>query len=124
MHYQDDPAPEAKFIRCVQGAIFDAVVDMREGSPTYLRHFAVELSADSFRALYVPERFAHGYQALTDDAIALYSASAPYTPGSERGIRYNDPLLGIHWPLEAHALSEKDASWPLLERQATAANRL
>lgn len=115
LHYQQPPATEAKLIRCIRGAIYDVIVDMRPNSPTYLKSFGIELSADNRRALYVPEMFAHGYQALEDGAEALYSVSEFYTPGVERGLRYDDPVLGIDWPLPAVEVSEKDLSWPLLE---------
>ncbi len=115
LHYQQAPAAEAKFMRCISGAIYDVIVDLRPDSPTYRQHFGIELSAQNRRALYVPEMFAHGYLALTDGAQAFYSASEFYTPGVEGGIRYDDPALGIQWPISAAIVSEKDASWPLLE---------
>jgi dTDP-4-dehydrorhamnose 3,5-epimerase len=117
MHYQVDPAPEAKLVRCIRGAIVDVVVDARPGSLTYLQHVAVELTADNHRALYVPPYFAHGYQTLVDDAEVSYQVSASYTPGTERGMRHDDPALGISWPLRVTSISAKDAAWPLLERQ-------
>ena len=116
LHYQQAPATEAKFMRCISGAIYDVIVDMRPGSDTYLQHFGIELSAKNRRALYVPEVFAHGYLALTDGAQAFYSASEFYTPGVERGIRYDDPALNIQWPEPVVIVSEKDAGWPLLQR--------
>lgn len=112
MHYQLPPATEAKLVRCVQGAIFDVIVDLRRDSPTYLEHFGVELSSGNRAALYVPEMFAHGYQALTDDAEVIYQVSEFYAPGTERGIRYDDPRLGITWPVPVSVISDKDASWP------------
>jgi dTDP-4-dehydrorhamnose 3,5-epimerase len=115
LHYQRPPATEAKLIRCIRGAIYDVIVDMRPESPTYLQFVGVELSAENHRALYVPDLFAHGYQALTDGAEALYQVSEFYTPGVEGGLRYDDPVLGIDWPLPATEVSEKDQSWPLLE---------
>lgn len=115
LHYQRPPATEAKLIRCIRGAIYDVIVDMRPESPTYLQHVGVELSAENHRALYVPDLFAHGYQALTDGAEALYQVSEFYTPGVEGGLRYDDPVLGIDWPLPATEVSEKDQSWPLSE---------
>jgi len=114
MHYQLPPAPETKLVRCTRGAILDVIVDLRPGSPTYLQHVAVELSEHNRRSLYVPEMFAHGYQTLTDRAEVTYQVSAPYTPGAERGLRHDDPQLGIRWPLAVQAISGKDASWPLL----------
>lgn len=114
MHYQAPPATEAKLVRCTRGAIYDVIVDLRPESPTYMAHIAVELTADNHRALYVPELFAHGYQTLTDNAEAAYQMSEFYTPGYERGLRYDDPALGIVWPLPISVISEKDRAWPLL----------
>ena len=115
MHYQIPPAAETKLIRCTQGAIYDVIVDMRPESPTYLQHIGVELTAENRRALYVPEMFAHGYQALSDGAEVIYQVGEFYTPGYERGMRYNDPALKIDWPLPVSEISQKDAAWPLLE---------
>ena len=114
LHYQTPPATEAKFMRCIAGAIFDVIVDLRPNSPTYLQHFGVELSAQNRKALYVPEMFAHGYLALKDDTEVFYSASEFYTPGVEGGLRYNDPALGIQWPISVDIVSEKDNAWPLI----------
>ena len=115
MHYQTAPATEAKLVRCTRGAIYDVIVDLRPHSPTYMRHFGVELSEENRRALYVPEMFAHGYQALTDGAEVAYQVSQAYTPGCERGLRYDDPTLGIAWPIAVTTISEKDRTWPLIE---------
>jgi dTDP-4-dehydrorhamnose 3,5-epimerase len=114
MHLQIAPAPEAKLVRCTRGAIVDVVVDLRAGSPTFLQHVAVELTAENRRALYVPPFFAHGYQTLVDDTEVVYQVSGRYTPEAERGLRYDDPVLGIAWPLPVDSTSPKDASWPLL----------
>lgn len=114
MHYQVAPATEAKLVRCAKGAIYDVIIDLRPDSPTHLSHFGVELTAESGRALYVPEMFAHGYQSLTDGAEVLYQVSEFYTPACERGIRYNDPSFGIEWPLPVADISEKDATWPFV----------
>lgn len=111
MHYQVSPASEPKFIRCIRGAIWDVIIDMRPESPTYLEHIGVELSAENRRAIYVPDMFAHGNQALTDGAELLYLVGEFYTPGCERGVRYDDPSIGIEWPLPVSVISEKDASW-------------
>jgi len=116
MHYQVAPATEAKLVRCTQGAIYDVIVDMRPESPTYLSHVGVELTADNRRALYVPEMFAHGYQTLMDGAEVIYQMNKFYTPGYERGLHYDDPILGIEWPLPVSEISEKDLKWPLLEK--------
>ncbi|WP_129336156.1 dTDP-4-dehydrorhamnose 3,5-epimerase [Cellulomonas endophytica] len=114
MHFQVAPAPEAKLVRCTRGAIVDIIVDVREGSPTYLQHVAVELTAENRRALYVPPFFAHGYQTLVDDTEVVYQVSGTYTPAAERGLRHDDPVLGLRWPLPVDSTSPKDASWPLL----------
>jgi dTDP-4-dehydrorhamnose 3,5-epimerase len=115
MHYQLPPAAETKLIRCTQGALYDVIVDLRPESPTYLEHIAVELTAENRRALYVPEMFAHGYQALVDGTEAFYQVGEFYQPGYERGLRYDDPRLAIQWPLPVSEISAKDAAWPLLE---------
>lgn len=115
MHYQLSPAAETKLIRCTQGAIYDVIIDMRPDSPTYKQHFGVELSAENRRALYVPEMFAHGYQALTDGAEVVYQVGEFYSPGYERGIRYDDPTFGIEWPIPVTVISDKDANWPRFE---------
>ena len=114
LHYQLPPATETKLVRCTRGAILDVIVDLRPQSPTYLRHTAVELSAANRRALFVPPLFAHGYQTLTDDAEVTYQLSEFYLPGAERGLRFDDPDLGIRWPLPVGAVSVRDAAWPLL----------
>ncbi len=115
LHYQLPPASEAKLVRCTAGAVLDVVVDARPGSPTYLRSVAVELTSANHRALYVPPMFAHGYQTLVDDTEVVYQVSAAYTPGTERGLRYDDPALGITWPLPVSVISPKDAAWDLLD---------
>ncbi len=112
MHYQDESAPEPKLVRCTAGAIYDAIIDMRPGSPTYLQHFGVELTEDNRTALFVPAVCAHGYQALTDDTEIFYMVGAPYTPGAERGLRWDDPAFGIEWPMEVTEISDKDRLWP------------
>lgn len=114
MHYQVPPAAETKLVRCTRGTIYDVIIDMRPESPTYLSHVGVELSQDNRRALYVPEMFAHGYQALTDGAEVVYQVGEFYTPGYERGLRYNDPFFNIQWPTEVTEISEKDANWPFM----------
>ena len=115
MHYQVEPAVETKLVRCTSGAILDVIVDMRPGSPTFLQHVAVELTAENRRALYIPGMFAHGYQTLVDGAEVAYQVGEFYTPGYERGLRYDDPALGITWPIPVSVISPKDATWPLLE---------
>ncbi|ADV65828.1 dTDP-4-dehydrorhamnose 3,5-epimerase [Deinococcus maricopensis] len=119
MHFQLPPFAETKLVRCTRGAILDVIVDLRPDSPTYLQHVAVELSAENRRALYVPELFAHGYQALTDGAEVVYQVGEYYTPGHERGLRHDDPRLGLQWPLPVTVISAKDAAWPLLTDERT-----
>ena len=114
MHYQVAPATESKLIRCTAGAVLDIIVDMREDSPTYLQHLAVELTRENHRAVYVPPLFAHGHQTLVDDSEITYAVSEAYTPGTERGLRYDDPALGLSWPLPVSVISDKDLSWPAL----------
>jgi dTDP-4-dehydrorhamnose 3,5-epimerase len=118
MHYQLPPAAETKLVRCVQGSIYDVIIDLRPNSPTFKHQFGIELSAENRRALYVPEMFAHGYQTLTDGAEVLYQVGEFYTPGCEQGLRYDDPSFDIEWPIEVTVLSEKDGTWPLFAEQA------
>ncbi len=114
LHYQREPHAEVKLVRCIKGAIYDVIVDLRETSETYLGWFGAELSEDNGLMMYVPSGFAHGYQALTDGATAFYMVSHFYAPKVEGGLRYNDPRLSIPWPLEVSDISDKDATWPLL----------
>jgi dTDP-4-dehydrorhamnose 3,5-epimerase len=115
MHFQYPPATEAKLVRCLHGAVLDVIVDLRPESATYLQHVAVELDSDSQRALYVPGRFAHGYQTLHDESTILYQASTFYAPSAESGLRYDDPRLAIAWPLPVAVVSSKDCHFGLLE---------
>jgi len=119
MHFQFPPAAETKLVRCTRGAIVDIIVDLRPESPTYLQHIAVELTGDNYRALYVPERFAHGYQTLEDQTDTSYSVGEFYAPGTEGGLLYNDPRLGLEWPLPVSVISEKDKVWKPLSEQET-----
>jgi dTDP-4-dehydrorhamnose 3,5-epimerase len=112
MHYQLPPDAEVKVVRAIKGALFDVIVDLRPDSPTFKQSFGAELSADNRRMMYVPRGFAHGFITLEDDTEAFYLVSATYAPGSERGLRYNDPSLGIKWPLAPTEMSEKDLNWP------------
>lgn len=114
MHYQLEPHGEAKLVRCTRGAIYDVIVDMRVDSPTYLQWIGVELTAENHRMLYVPEMFAHGFITLQDQTEVTYQVSEFYTPGAEQGLRYDDPAIGITWPVEVRTISEKDRSWELL----------
>lgn len=117
MHFQFPPAPETKLVRCTRGGILDIIVDLRPESPTYLDHVAVELSEGNSRALYVPERFAHGYQVLGDKTETSYQVGEFYTPGCEGGLLYDDPRLGLRWPLPVTTISDKDRLWKLLDEQ-------
>ncbi|HEX6040824.1 dTDP-4-dehydrorhamnose 3,5-epimerase [Longimicrobium sp.] len=113
MHFQAAPHAEAKLVRCTRGALWDVVVDLRPGSPTFTRWFGVELTADNHRALYVPQGFAHGFQTLADDTEVFYQISVPYAPGAGRGVRWDDPAFGIRWPhADARILSDRDRAYP------------
>ena len=115
MHLQTAPVEESKLVRCIQGSLYDVIIDLRTASPTYLMHFGTELSAENRRMLYVPIGFAHGYQTLEDDTEVFYMVGAYYTPEYACGFRYNDPTFSIQWPLPVEFISEKDAIWPLFE---------
>jgi dTDP-4-dehydrorhamnose 3,5-epimerase len=115
MHFQYPPAAETKLVRCTRGAILDIIVDLRPESTTYLHYIAVELNEANHRALYVPERFAHGYQVLQDNTETSYQVGEFYTPSAEGGLLYNDPRLGLIWPLSVTVISEKDQKFKLLD---------
>jgi len=112
LHYQIGEAAEVKLVRCVRGALFDAIVDLRPNSPTYLRGFGETLSADNRLMMYVPRGFAHAILTLEPDTEALYLASAHYAPEAERGLRWNDPHFDVRWPAAPQEISAKDAGWP------------
>jgi dTDP-4-dehydrorhamnose 3,5-epimerase len=113
MHWQTPPHAEAKLVRATRGAIFDAIIDMRLGSPTFKQHFACELTADNHRMLYVPEGCAHGFQTMEDNTEVFYQMSAPFAPAVARGVRWDDPAFGIQWPdTPKRILNERDASYP------------
>jgi len=112
MHYQIAPYEETKLVRCTRGAIYDVIIDLRPASPTYAQWVGVELTAENYKMLYVPERFAHSFQTLEEDSEVTYQVSQFYTPGSESGIRWDDPAFSIEWPLEVQVISDKDKSWP------------
>jgi dTDP-4-dehydrorhamnose 3,5-epimerase len=120
MHFQFPPAAETKLVRASRGAVLDIIVDLRPESPTYLQHISVELSADNHRGIYIPERFAHGYQALEDNTETTYHVGEFYTPGSEGGLLYNDPRLGLTWPLPVSVMSDKDREWQPLDQVESA----
>lgn len=115
MHFQFPPRAETKLVRCTRGAIVDIIVDLRPESPTFLQSVSVELSAENGRALYVPERFAHGYQTLVDGTETSYQVGEFYAPEAEGGLAYDDPRLGLEWPLPVAVISEKDAQWQPLD---------
>lgn len=114
LHYQRAPHEEVKVVRCVQGEVFDVIVDLRPGSPTYKHWQGFHLSAANRRQIYVPKGFAHGLQTLTDDVAVNYMISAFYAPEAASGVRYDDPAFAISWPLPVALASERDQSWPYL----------
>jgi dTDP-4-dehydrorhamnose 3,5-epimerase len=115
LHYQAEPHSEDKLVRCTAGAIYDVIVDLRPTSLTHRRWFGTELSAENHRSLFVPKGFAHGFITLRDDTEVLYMISVPYVPGFDRGVRWNDPAIGIAWPLAPTVVSARDAAHSLLE---------
>jgi dTDP-4-dehydrorhamnose 3,5-epimerase len=115
MHYQLAPFKEIKLVRCIAGAVFDVIIDLRRGSSTFLQWFGTELSAKNKKMMYIPEGFAHGFQTLASDTELIYHHTEFYIPAAEAGIRYNDSRLGIAWPLPATEISERDRQHPLLD---------
>lgn len=111
MHYQE-PYAETKLVRCCSGAIYDVIVDVRPNSATYCRWHAVELTSENRKMLYVPEGFAHGFQTLADNTEVFYQISEVYRPEYARGVRWNDPLFGIRWPIRDMVISERDRNFP------------
>jgi len=120
LHYQSSPHAEAKLVRCTRGAIYDVVVDLRPHSPTLSRWFAVELTARDLRMLYLPPGCAHGFLTLADDSEVSYQMSQAYQPCASRGVRWNDPALGIRWPRSVRVISDRDATLPLLDEACAA----
>jgi dTDP-4-dehydrorhamnose 3,5-epimerase len=116
MHFQYPPAAETKLVRCTRGGILDIIVDLRPESPTYLQHIAVELNEDNGRALFVPERFAHGYQVLRDKTETSYQVGEFYAPSAESGLLHNDPRLALEWPLLVAVISDKDQKFATLDQ--------
>jgi len=112
MHYQLNPAAEVKVVRCLRGALYDAILDMRPNSPTFGKSFGAELTPENRLMMYVPRGFAHAILTLADDTEALYLVSDFYAPDQERGIRWNDPRFNVEWPIEPSEISPKDAAWP------------
>ena len=112
MHYQVAPYEQIKLVRCTRGAIYDVIIDLRPDSPTFRKWTGVELTAENYTMLYVPENFAHGFQTLEDNTEVTYQVSQFYSPESERGVRYDDPVFQVEWPLPVEVISEKDIAWP------------
>lgn len=118
LHYQLNPMAQAKLLRASRGAIFDVAVDIRRGSPTYAQWVGVELSAENYRQLFIPRGFAHGFITLTDNVEVQYKADNLYAPDCDGNIRWDDPAIGVAWPLTPTVLSEKDAAAPLLAERS------
>ena len=116
MHFQQAPFREIKLVRCIAGKVFDVIIDIRTGSPTFLQWVGVELSAENKKMIYIPEGFAHGFQTLTDNCELIYHHSELYKPGVEGGIKYDDPLVNIQWPLTCSNISNRDHTHPLLDK--------
>jgi len=124
LHYQISPFEEVKVIRVVKGRVWDVALDLRQDSPTFRRWFGVELGEDNQKVLYIPKGVAHGYQTLTDDSAVFYFVSAPYSPGHQRGVRWDDPAFGIEWPLGAPTvLSPRDAAFPDFDADSPGSDR-
>ncbi len=117
LHFQIPPFTEIKLVRCVRGKVWDVAVDLRKSSSTYLKWFAAELSPDNNQMMYIPAGFAHGFQAMEDNSELVYMHSQVYTPAAEGGLRFNDPVLTIQWPLAPKNISERDRSHPLITDQ-------
>ena len=116
MHFQKPPHSEIKLVRCIQGSVFDVIIDLRKDSPTFLKWFGTELSAENKLMMYIPEGFAHGFQTLEDNSGLLYMHTAYYSPEAEDGLRYNDPLVNISWPIEISEISMRDTNHDILEK--------
>lgn len=114
LHFQYPPFGEAKLIRCISGSIYDVAVDIRKDSPTFLKWFGIELSSENKKMIYMPEGFAHGFQALSNDCEIMYFHTGFYTPDAEGGIKYDDPLIKINWTLPISEISERDQKHPYL----------
>ncbi len=112
LHYQLPPSGEVKLVRCTRGALFDVMIDLRPHSPTFLRWYGAELSAENAQMLYIPRGFGHGFQTLSDTTEIFYMISTPYAPAAQRGARWNDPLFAIEWPLSVSMINGRDAGYP------------
>ena len=117
MHFQNPPFSEIKMVRCIAGAVYDVIIDLRKGSDTFLQWCGIELSAQNKKMLYIPQGFAHGFQTLEDNCELLYHHSEYHKPQAEAGIRYNDSMIGIEWPLALTDISERDITHALLTQQ-------
>ncbi len=117
MHYQLPPSAEVKIVRCVRGSLFDAIVDLRAGSPTFGKWYGAELNAENRLMMYVPRGFGHGFVTLEDETEALYMVSNFYGPNEERGVRFDDPAVGVKWPIAPVEISDKDRKWPDLNQE-------
>lgn len=115
MHFQIAPYREIKMVRCIAGAVYDVIIDLRKGSETFLKWFGTELSAENKKMIYIPEGFAHGFQCLTSNCELIYFHSEFYQPGAEGGLHYKDPLVNIEWPLQVTTVSQRDLSHPYLD---------
>jgi dTDP-4-dehydrorhamnose 3,5-epimerase len=111
MHYQVAPRAETKLVRCTRGAIYDVIIDLRGESPTYKQYVSEVLSSSNYKALFIPEGFAHGFQTLEDNSEVFYQMSEFYSPEHQRGLRYNDPAFRISWPIEATVISDRDRNY-------------
>lgn len=118
MHFQKGPFAETKLVRCSKGAVFDVVVDLRKGEPTFRKWRGFELSAHNGTGLYVPEGFAHGFQTLTDETEVTYAITPAFVPGVADGVRWSDPAIDIRWPRPISVISERDCTWPLVSEQS------
>lgn len=117
LHYQTQPMASTKLVRCIQGSLYDVILDLRPNSKTFCHFFAVELSAKNRQMIYVPQGFAHGFLTLEDNTEILYLTSAEYSPECERGVRWNDPLFSIPWPIQPTVLSDRDRHHPNYKRE-------
>ena len=115
MHYQMPPHAEAKLVRCIRGAIYDVIIDLRPDSKTYRKHYGVQLDSENRRMLFVPEGFAHGFLTLEENTEIFYQMSEFFAPNSARGFRWNDPAFGIKWPIEIKVVSDRDRTYPDFE---------
>lgn len=116
IHYQLPPFREIKLVRCIAGSVYDVIIDIRKDSSTFLNWYGVELSAENKKMLYIPEGFAHGFQCMTDNCQLLYHHSEVYRPDSEGGIKYNDTLIRIEWPLPVNVISERDKNHSSIDK--------